>query len=371
MSPLERLHLGPKALNVHVAWTVASLSPAVRSLPASRRSAAPSRPLPTPCRPAMKIAAWALASLSVVASAAETQAPVPRIEIASGAPGKRVSSTGEPLRWYQPIVKLHVDDSLRRVVSDPEAIVVRALETWQAVPAEDLPEFEVEATRRARVNLEPDGINAILFAPIEIEGHENDLAITITFSDDVNGAILETDIVVNARYDFAELSDPSFDNPDPQKSPEDLKEPKDFEAPNDCDDWKGKPSWDKTHAFPETIHRHDDSELCTGTYDLESLLAHEAGHVLGLGEDTVDPEATMYFRSEPCDTRKRSLTEDDAAAINELYVLESPPGAAPAPTCSIQRRPPRGHGPDAVFGLSLLALALGVRRLKKGRSTVP
>ena len=60
--------------------------------------------------------------------------------------------------------------------------------------------------------------------------------------------------------------------------------------------------------------------------DIENTITHEAGHILGL-DHAEDSESTMYFRSEPGETRKRTLEEDDIDGLCTIYPL-------PGSTCT-------------------------------------
>lgn len=289
---------------------------------------------------------WVLVALTLGSNGVVSPQTPPQVEVHCGAPAERLSDTGIPLRWHQPVVRLHVDDSMARATPDPVAIAAHAFAVWQEARAEDLPEFQFATTRGSRLTLEPDGMNTILSAPVDIEGHERDLAVTVTFSDEITGAILETDIVVNSRYCFADL---------PQNPPRDVDPLAQSGEPESLSD-----AHDQIH--PWATEKRADS-MCRDTYDLKSLLAHEAGHVLGLGEDTVNPDATMYYRSEPCDTAKQSLAESDGAAIRELYVAE-PPQGSPEVSCSVSPWHFGEPAPRPTGGLWMLALGTLLARCR-------
>ncbi len=73
-----------------------------------------------------------------------------------------------------------------------------------------------------------------------------------------------------------------------------------------------------------------------GSVDVASIVAHEAGHVLGLGESEV-AEATMFGFATVGETTKRDLAEDDVQGLCTLY----PAGAEPEPC-------PPAPGPQAL-----------------------
>jgi hypothetical protein len=64
---------------------------------------------------------------------------------------------------------------------------------------------------------------------------------------------------------------------------------------------------------------HDARGEGMSTYDLQNVLTHELGHLLGLGEDFNDNEATMYAFSQPGETGKRDLELVDRDSIADLY----------------------------------------------------
>ncbi|HVG24303.1 MAG TPA: matrixin family metalloprotease, partial [Thermoanaerobaculia bacterium] len=52
---------------------------------------------------------------------------------------------------------------------------------------------------------------------------------------------------------------------------------------------------------------------CSSEYDIDGVMTHEAGHVIGLGHSSV-AGATMYPSVSACNTSPRSLAADDIAA---------------------------------------------------------
>ena len=57
---------------------------------------------------------------------------------------------------------------------------------------------------------------------------------------------------------------------------------------------------------------------CSSEYDIDGIMVHEVGHVIGIGHSSV-AGATMYPSISACNTSARTLASDDTAAKNDLY----------------------------------------------------
>jgi uncharacterized protein (TIGR03382 family) len=64
-----------------------------------------------------------------------------------------------------------------------------------------------------------------------------------------------------------------------------------------------------------------DSGCLGNDADLQSIIAHEAGHFIGIGHSNIE-EATMFASAERSSVAKRTLAQDDINAVCEIY----PPG---------------------------------------------
>jgi hypothetical protein len=61
-----------------------------------------------------------------------------------------------------------------------------------------------------------------------------------------------------------------------------------------------------------------ETDGCSGEYDIDGIMVHEVGHVIGIGHSNV-AGATMYPTVSSCNFNNRTLESDDLAAKNDLY----------------------------------------------------
>jgi uncharacterized protein (TIGR03382 family) len=197
-------------------------------------------------------------------------------------PGTECTTTGSPLSWVSGCITINVqrDGAPRAGISadDAEASVRRALDTWLSADCGDgLPSIAVEVGSRVTCDAseyksDHHNANIVMFREQEwpYEGGEDALGITrLRFDDDqAPGQLWDADIELNA-----------------------VDEPLSVGAPQ------------------------------SNEVDLDSLVTHEIGHLLGLGH-TLVTDATMIAGYMHGSTSLRTLSTDDVAGICAIY----PPG---------------------------------------------
>ncbi|HWZ87682.1 MAG TPA: matrixin family metalloprotease [Polyangiaceae bacterium] len=208
----------------------------------------------------------------------------PVMQIVSGSPVLKKSTDGDSVRWHSHKTKLYLDSSLDTLGGKARDAVQLGFGAWLSSGAK-LPGLSFDSTTGATFGPTPNGKSEIMYGPITIKGHENDLALTITFSDPKTGEVLEADMIFNSThpYGFLPASDDSKD--------------------------QGK------------------SE-CNDKYDLQSVATHEAGHFFGLGEDYDVKTATMYYTTGRCETNKRALQASDETTMDSLYLASETDSSA-------------------------------------------
>jgi predicted Zn-dependent protease with MMP-like domain len=184
--------------------------------------------------------------------------------------------------------------------------------------------------------------NVVAFAPSGWAKANGALAVTV-LTYDASGAILDADLLVNGGGRF-------FANFERDES-------------GDGDDAVSIESGAVLDAnTPAT-------GTATSRYDLQSVVTHELGHWLGLGEDRDDTRATMYISTRPGEIRKRVLTATDTDVITGLYSEQ--PASAGQVGCG--GRMARGDVPSTRywlgFGLAVAGLRIfGSRRRRRDRA---
>jgi hypothetical protein len=61
-----------------------------------------------------------------------------------------------------------------------------------------------------------------------------------------------------------------------------------------------------------------EADGCSSEFDIDGIMVHEVGHVIGIGHTSV-VGATMYPSVSACNAANRTLEADDIAAKNDLY----------------------------------------------------
>lgn len=176
-------------------------------------------------------------------------------------------------RWKRSTVEVNVEGSVDLLGGEGAAFdaVIRAATAWQNAPG-ILPTLVVERGPDDPIGYRRSGRNknTVRFAPGGDPLANGALAITVITFDAHAKEILDADVVLNGEHGFA-----FFD--------------------------------------------HDARDEGMQTYDLQNVLTHELGHLLGLGEDMSDVDATMYAFSQPGETGKRDLEVVDKNSIAALY----------------------------------------------------
>jgi hypothetical protein len=312
--------------------------PSMLSVPSAASTVAPDRQAPNSGKqpPNRKVPRklWFFVALSAFAGAAAVgrfgRAPI-SADVRSGSPGYRATSTGKDQHWAKKALTVYVDDSVKQLGPSADEAVMQAFGTWVGSD-QRLPDLSFDTVKGSAIP-KNDGKSTVSFGRITAPGHEKDVAITITYSNDKTGEIIEADVILNALYPMGLLTAKGHGAGEGDK--------------DDKDDNKSQ-------------HRAtDESSDCRNRYDVQNVITHEAGHFFGLGEDMTERDATMFLSINQCETHKRFLAVTDTTAITTLYAKSEDPEEAKAGprACSFGGVPQTGGAfwlSGAIFGLSLL-----------------
>ena len=252
--------------------------------------------------------------------------PAPLAQIVSGNPALKKGTDGDSVRWHSPASKIYFDASLDNAGKHAREAVQLGFGTWIGSGAK-LPSLNFDSTTGAKFGQLPNGKSEVMYGPITLAGHENDLALTVTFSDPKTGEVVESDMIFNSKHPYGVL-----------------------------------PYSPMSIAQSASI---GNSSGCDQKYDLQSVATHEAGHFFGLGEDLVEHQATMFQSIAHCETHKRVLALTDVSAVTTLYAKSADPeeAKAGARACSFGRAP----ASEGALAVSAGILALSLLRRRRAR----
>jgi hypothetical protein len=219
---------------------------------------------------------------------------------------------------------VHWEGAQVRIPVDPELVdyfgpaIKQALDAaaaqWAVSPNIPLITFDFEPTAQDRMNAEMKRGNWLGLARSWDYGDE--LAITVSTSDATSGSVLATQVWVNARRPLELFP---LDTPD-------------------------------MHA-----------------YDLQGVLTHEFGHVLGLGEGPEHTFATMNPNFKRGETHQRTIDGIDEEAVTSLYDQVAREPAADASSCSLNAGANRASHAGIVWAILLTVCVLGRTALSSRR----
>jgi hypothetical protein len=236
------------------------------------------------------------------------------------------TTDGVPVSWQPSSVLFETDPSLEGLPPEAVTTVSSAVQVWSGLSG--APALSVQPAPSAS---QPgfDGNNVIYFAPAGYPPAGNAIAVTILTYDDTTGHILDADIVLNGLYQFGILPAASTALPG---------------APMLANDGEGTAKG---------------SEAIAGDFDIAHVVAHEAGHTLGLRDEMASRAPLMFLYTQPGNANPRSPTSDDLAGIAELYA-DASAGRACASSTMSPRHPRAGAwvwmGGAALLGVVLMRL---------------
>ncbi len=218
----------------------------------------------------------------------------------------RKSRTGAPLRWAAGTIDINLYLDLPEI----DEAAARAFATFSDALGGMTSELALAVRTRAGAVPDVDAEDGQTTVRWQEDGFADDydadaLAITITTYQTSSGRITDADILLNADYGW----------------------------------WTG-------------------ADDCHGAYDVQAIVTHEVGHLLGLAHDDGNTDSTMYPTASTCETLKRDLADGDLEGLAYLYQVVGP---APDAGCGV------GGTRGAAGGMWLVGLAAALLATQRPR----
>jgi hypothetical protein len=208
-----------------------------------------------------------------LAAGSALAASVAALTVADAEAGERRET-----RWYHSGVTLTYDASMDKLGADAFARTELAARAWRHVPR--IPGMSVVRGRALPMGFDrgEDNTNSVHYSAAENNRAGGALAITVVTFDVDTKEILDADVLVNGTHPFCNAG-----------------------------------------ILAGKRGPHSDKEC----YDLQNVMAHEMGHVLGLGENPDFLESTMFPYSGRGEIGKRDVSPADVDEVGTLYTLNN------------------------------------------------
>ncbi len=216
--------------------------------------------------------------------------------------------------WKQG-VDIVVDESVDQALPQGFSATAQAVGAWQSVAA--VPRIKVLRGTAGPVGYDPAGPNqnTVRYAAAGAPEAQGAVAVTIVTYDRSTNSLLDADIILNGEHAFGDVG-----------------------------------------AEGAAANRD--------AYDVQNVITHELGHLLGLGEDYEHEHATMFAYTRPRETCKRNPSVDDRIAIRALYFSAEDEPEAGCGGATVTGRSPTNHA-----WIGALALVVGAAgRLRRRRA---
>lgn len=176
---------------------------------------------------------------------------------------------GAIVRWHRPAITLRIDESVDRFFDGlaARAIIGAAAQAWADI--ENVPELLINEGDPGPVGFKSGSASNGIYLIEDWTLAESSLAVTVATYESRTGKMVDTDILINANHPFGQMPD----------GPAQVRD----------------------------------------AYDLPGVMAHEMGHVLGLGESYEERMATMWPNISRGETHQRDIDEDDLIGAADAY----------------------------------------------------